>query len=265
MRPRTLLAAVSPCPNDTFCFQSWAEGAIASPISLTLSFHDIETLNIFSQTSAPYDITKVSTACLSRIGEEYVPLSAGAAFAINGGPKIIVKRPFTISDLPSLRVAVPGRYTSAFVALCVLYGAPATIIEMPSCEILQSVVDGRADAGLVIHEARFVYQSYGLHQMVDIGDEYTSRFLTPLPLGVIVARRSLGIKTLDLLSDTLRHSIQAAKARSSLSPFILSHAAELHPDTIWQHINHYVTAQTETMTDEAYRWIDIFLEAQKRV
>jgi 1,4-dihydroxy-6-naphthoate synthase len=257
--------AISPCPNDTFCFQHLAEGTVASPISVSLSFHDIETLNILSQTSMPYDITKVSTACLNSIGEEYVPLSSGAAFAINGGPIVVAKNLFDIHDLPKVRIAIPGRYTSAFVALSVLYGRPERIVEMPSSEIFGSVVDGYVDAGLVIHEARFVYPSYGLYQIVDIGDAYFSRFHTPLPLGVIVARRSLGPQVLDSLSDTLRRSIQEARKRNSLSPFVLSRATELHPDTIWQHINHYVTQETEVMADAAYRWIEVFLEVSKRV
>jgi 1,4-dihydroxy-6-naphthoate synthase len=263
MHPRTLLAAISPCPNDTFCFQPWAEGVVESPISLSLSFHDVETLNIMARTSAPYDITKVSTACLNSIGEEYLPLSSGAAFAVNGGPTVVAKRPFSINDMHALRIAVPGRYTSAFVAFSILYGCPENIVEMPSSEILQSVVDGYADAGLVIHEARFVYPAYGLCRIVDIGDAYYSRFHTPLPLGVIVARRSLGEQLVDCLSDTLRRSIRHAKTQSSLSSFVSSHASEMHPDTIWQHISHYVTRETEMMADEEYRWIQVFLESAK--
>lgn len=263
MRPRTLLAAISPCPNDTFCFQSWAEGVLPSSLPISLSFHDIETLNVLAQTSAPFDITKVSTACLNSIKEEYVPLSSGAAFAIDGGPLVVAKHAFDLSDLRTLRIAVPGQYTSAFVAFCLLYGRPENILQMPSSEILQSVSDGHCDAGLVIHEARFVYPSYGLTKLVDIGEAYHARFHTPLPLGVIVARRSLGEPMLDELSSTLRRSINQAKTRQALSSYITSRAAELHPDTIWQHIHHYVTGETEKMSEEEYRWIHLFLEAAK--
>ena len=263
MRSRTLLAAISPCPNDTFCFQFWAEGKVHSGLSLSLSFHDIETLNVLSMTEATYDIAKISTACLCRIEDKYVPLSSGAAFAINGGPIVVAKQPFDVDDLPRLKIAVPGIHTSAFVALSLLYGRPKNIIQMPSSQILKSVVDGSVDAGLVIHEARFIYPSYGLHHVVDIGDAYCSRFSTPLPLGVIVAKRSLGGDVIELLSETLSRSIQQAKKQQTLSSFVTSHASELSPDTIWQHIHHYVTKESEMMSEKELQWIRIFADAAR--
>jgi 1,4-dihydroxy-6-naphthoate synthase len=262
---RTLLAAISPCPNDTYCFQLWAEGKIPSAVTLSLSFHDIETLNSLSLTAAPYDITKISTACLCRIEDEYAPLSSGAAFAINGGPVVVAKQPFTVEDLPRLKIAVPGIHTSAFVALSLLYGRPKNIVQMPSSHILRSIVDGRVDAGLVIHEARFIYPSYGLHQVADIGDAYYSRFSTPLPLGVIVARRSLGEGVIESLSKTLNRSIQAAKNQPALSSFVTDHASELSSDTIWQHIHHYVTKESEMMSDKELRWIRDFADAAREL
>jgi 1,4-dihydroxy-6-naphthoate synthase len=149
--------------------------------------------------------------------------------------------------------------------LCILYGHPENIVEMPSSEVLKSVADGRVDAGLVIHEARFVYPSYGLRQVVDIGDAYNARFRMPLPLGVIAAKRSLGDEVLDCLSHTLHRSICHAKTSSSLSSFVSSRATEMHSTTIWQHINHFVTRETEMMADEEFRWIQCFLEAAKGV
>lgn len=264
MRSRTLLAAISPCPNDTFCFQRWAEGAVDSSLRLSLSFHDIEMLNVLAQTTAPYDLTKVSTACLSRIEEKYVPLSSGAAFAMNGGPKVVAKTAYDIRDLRQVRVAVPGKNTSAFVAFSILYGKLENPIQMPSSEILNSVLRGDVDAGLVIHEGRFVYSCLGLHQIVDIGDAYFSRFHTPLPLGVIVARRSLGDEVLHQLSSTLQQSILQARSEEDLSPFVRSRATEIEVNTIWQHIHHFVTDETEQMSDAAYQWIEIFLREAKR-
>lgn len=260
MCPRTLLTAISSCPNDTFCFESWAEGGIDTPFSLDLSFHEIETLNGLSVASAPYDITKVSTVLLPHIQNTYAPLASGAAFAIDGGPLVVAKRSLKIGDLSSMTIAIPGRHTSAFAALCALYGSPARAVEISSSNILQAVVDGQVDAGLVIHEARFVYPSYGVQQIVDIGLEYQSRFHAPLPLGIVVARKSLGPETISALSSVLSCSIRIARSRSELSPFIRERAAELDPATIWQHIHHYVTQETEEMSDTAWKWIETFVE-----
>lgn len=265
MRARTLLVAISPCPNDTFCFQPWVEGAIESPYTLTLSFHDIENLNVLAKTKALYDVTKLSTACLNEVEEEYVPLTSGAAFAMDGGPKIVAKKDFSFQDLPHCTMAVPGRHTSAFVAMALLYGCPKSVIEMPSSEIMKSIIEGKVDAGLVIHEARFVFSDYGLHEIVDIGDAYAARFQEPLPLGVIAARRSFGTTMIDELSSILRASVRKAKERAQLLPFVTDRAQELCKEIIWQHIHHFVTEETESTDAKALRWIEAFLERAKTV
>ena len=263
MRPRTLLAAISPCPNDTFCFQPWADQIIESSLVLDLAFRDIEELNILAMTSAPYDITKLSTACLPFVEKEYVPLSSGAAFAIHGGPKVVARHPFAVHEISQKRLAIPGKHTTAYVAFSLLYGHPQKILQMPASQIIQNVLDGHSDAGLVIHEGRDVALRHGLFDIADIGGLYQARYGAVLPLGVIVAKRSLGEQSLRILNETLRRSIQEARARSSLTSFVCTRAQEQSPEILWKHIDRYVTAETELMTEEASHWIHVFTEAVK--
>jgi 1,4-dihydroxy-6-naphthoate synthase len=170
-----------------------------------------------------------------------------------------------MDELPQKRLAIPGKHTSAYAAFSLLYGHPHRCVEMPSSEILQSVIDGHCDAGLVIHEGRDGALRHGLFDIADIGDLYQSRCGAVLPLGVIVARRSLGEQAIRVLGETLRRSIQEARTQSSLSPFVCVKAQEQSPEILWKHINRYVTTETEMMTEEAARWIQLFLEAIKRL
>ena len=261
MRARTLLAAISPCPNDTFCWQPWAEGHIRGSIPLDLAFHDVQRLNVLAMTTAPYDLSKLSTACLPHVQEQYVPLMAGAAFAINSGPSVVACSSFLPDLLCSKRVAIPGKHTSAYAACTLIFGPFAQVVEMPSAQIISSVQAGECDAGVVIHEGRDVALQHGLVEVANVGDQYRARFGAPLPLGVIVARQSLGHEMIQQLNATLRLSIHEARARAVLTPFVCDRAQEHSPDVLWQHIHRYVTPETESMTSEAQEWTKVFLEA----
>ena len=206
-------------------------------------------------TSAPFDVTKLSAACLHAVSDIYVPLSAGAAFAIHSGPRVLAKNPLSASDLPSLRLAIPGRLTSAYAAYSLLFGAPREVVEMPSSSVLRAISDGTCDAGLVIHETCSAAKQHGLVEVADVGESYRKQFGAVLPLGVIVARRSLGPTLLRQINETLVRSIAEARKRPLLSPFVRDRAQELDEAILWQHIRQYVTAETECMTPESAQWI----------
>jgi 1,4-dihydroxy-6-naphthoate synthase len=255
-----LRIAISSCPNDTFCFQPWIEECIHTSFRADFFFNDVDTLNRVAMASAPFDVTKLSAACLGAVSDRYEPLSSGAAFAINGGPKVLAKAPLSVSDFSELRLAIPGKMTSAYAAYSLLFGCPAEVLEMSPSSIIRAILDGTCDAGLVIHETGSVASRYGLIEAVDVGEAYRSRFGFPLPLGVIVAKRSLGPSMIQELDSTLSRSICEAKARAILSSFVREKAQELDSAILWQHIHQYVTAETECMTPQARQWLAVFTQ-----
>ena len=255
-----LRVAISSCPNDTFCFQAWAEECFELPFMTDFFFNDVNTLNRVAMTSAPFDVTKLSASCLQAVSDVYVPLSSGAAFAIHGGPKVLAKTPLSLSDLSNLRLAIPGRLTSAYAAYTLLFGPPREVVEMPSSAVIRAIAEGTCDAGLVIHETCSAAKQHGLIEVVDVGEVYRKRFGSVLPLGVIVARRSLGPETIRRINETLYRSICEARKRPLLAPFVRDRAQELNEDVLWQHINQYVTAETECMTPESSQWITTFTQ-----
>jgi 1,4-dihydroxy-6-naphthoate synthase len=264
MNPSILRIAISSCPNDTFCFQPWAEECIATSLNADFFFNDIDTLNRVAMASAPFDVTKLSAACLGAVSDTYVPLSSGAAFAIHGGPKLLAKSDWDISDLSRLRLAIPGKRTSAYAAYSLLFGPPTDVVEMSSTDIIQAIREGICDVGLVIHETRSAPEKHGLVEIADVGEVYRAKFGAILPLGVIVAKRSLGPSLLHTINDTLFRSIREARRRSVLSSFVLDKALETDGAVLWQHIHQYVTDETELMTAESQQWLTTFTQLLSR-
>ena len=211
MRPRTLLAAISPCPNDTFAFAPWIERRIDSPYVLDICFHDIEELNTVAMHSDQFDLIKISAACYGKVCDRYAVLSSGAAFALNGGPLLVAKRK---SDFRS--VAIPGIHTSAYAAYRLLYGTPQQVCQMSYEQIVPCVEAGVCDAGIVIHEGRFAIPS-SLEIVADLGEAFAEKYGCPLPLGLIVAKRSLGKETISCVESILRKSVEQARLETLLS------------------------------------------------
>jgi 1,4-dihydroxy-6-naphthoate synthase len=155
-------------------------------------------------------------------------------------------------DLNGARVAVPGERTTAYL-LMRLWAAdqrPASIEVVPFAEIMPGVRDGRYDAGLVIHEARFTYPNYGLAALIDLGQWWEETTGHPIPLGAILARTGLDTA---LLTEVIRASVHYAFAHPSASAvFVAAHADEMDPEVQRQHIALYVNEFSRDVGDEGY-------------
>jgi 1,4-dihydroxy-6-naphthoate synthase len=160
------------------------------------------------------------------------------------------------TDLRGATVAVPGERTTAYL-LFRLWAADqgvGNVVVMPFVEIMPAVRDGLVDAGLVIHEARFTYGSYGLTSLIDLGDWWESTTGLPIPLGAILARRDLD---LDLLAGSARASVEHAwKDPSASAAYVAEHAAEMDPDVQQRHIALYVNEFTRDLGDEGYAAVE---------
>ncbi|MFI9646641.1 1,4-dihydroxy-6-naphthoate synthase [Streptomyces sp. NPDC052040] len=252
---RPLKTAYSPCPNDTFVFDAWAHGRIPGAPALEVTFADIDITNGLAE-RGEFDVLKVSYAVLPYVLDEYALLPCGGALGRGCGPLVLTREPGTA--LAGSTVAVPSETSTAYLlfrlwAAETVPGGVGEIVVMPFHEIMPAVRDGKVDAGLVIHEARFTYRDYGLHKLADMGEHWEATTGLPIPLGAIIARRSLGGATLKLLADSARASVRAAWEDPEASrPYVMEHAQELDPAVADAHIGLYVNEFTADLGEDGY-------------
>lgn len=250
-----LRIAFSPCPNDTFVFDAWAHGRVPGAPALDVTFADIDVTNGMAE-RGELDVLKVSYAVLPWVLEEYALLPCGGALGRGCGPLVLTKEPGT--DLTGRTVAVPSERSTAYLlfrlwAAEVVPGGVGEIVVLPFDEIMPAVRDGRVDAGLVIHEARFTYKNYGLHSLADMGEHWEATTGLPIPLGAIIAKRSLGQDMLEKLADSVRTSVRMAWDDPERSrPYVLEHAQEMDPAVADQHIGLYVNEFTADLGEDGY-------------
>ncbi|MGW6707470.1 1,4-dihydroxy-6-naphthoate synthase [Streptomyces sp. NPDC054956] len=251
--------AYSPCPNDTFVFDAWAHGRVPGAPALDVTFADIDITNGMAE-RGELDVLKVSYAVLPWVLDEYALLPCGGALGRGCGPLVLTREAGTgPAGLVGKTVAVPSERSTAYL-LFRLWAADVLppegvgkVVVLPFHEIMPAVRDGRVDAGLVIHEARFTYQDYGLHCLADMGEHWESTTGLPIPLGAIIAKRSLGADTLRALAEAARTSVRMAWDDPEASrPYVRAHAQELDPAVADQHIGLYVNEFTAGLGDAGY-------------
>ncbi|WP_151774346.1 1,4-dihydroxy-6-naphthoate synthase [Streptomyces abyssomicinicus] len=255
--PETLRIAFSPCPNDTFVFDAWAHGRIPGAPALDVTFADIDITNGMAE-RGELDVLKVSYAVLPYVLDEYALLPCGGALGRGCGPLVLTRDAGDPAGLAGRTVAVPSERSTAYLlfrlwAAAEVPGGVGEIVVMPFHEIMPAVRDGKVDAGLVIHEARFTYQNYGLHKLADMGEHWEATTGLSIPLGAIIARRSLGAGTLNRLADAARASVRAAWADPGTTrPYVMEHAQEMDPAVADQHIALYVNEFSADLGEEGY-------------
>ena len=257
MTGEKLRIAYSPCPNDTFVFDALAHGRVPGVPAPDVTFADIDLTNGMAE-RGEFDVLKVSYAVLPYVLDEYALLPCGGALGRGCGPLVLTREAGTGADLRGRTVAVPSEKSTAYLlfrlwAADTVPGGVGRIVVMPFHEIMPAVRDGRVDAGLVIHEARFTYRNYGLHKLADMGEHWENTTGLPIPLGAIIAKRSLGEETLRLLADSIRTSVRAAWDDPEASrPYVMEHAQEMDPAVADQHIGLYVNEFTADLGEAGY-------------
>ncbi|MEK8216771.1 1,4-dihydroxy-6-naphthoate synthase [Paenibacillus sp. FSL L8-0463] len=258
--------AFSPCPNDTFVFHAWAHGLVEDVPKLNVTYADIDITNGLAADGAGPEVLKISYAALPWVLERYKLLSCGGALGRGCGPLVLTRKgPGAIKhpkELSGRRIAVPSERSTAYLlfrlwAAQQVPGGPAEIVVMPFDEIMPAVRDGQIDAGLVIHEARFTYPSYGLHMLTDLGSWWESDTGLPIPLGAIIARRDLDSEA---ISGWIRSSLQYAWDHPTASrDYVLDHAQELSPEVAKSHIDLYVNEFSMNLGEDGYAAISALL------
>ena len=251
------------CPNDTFIFWALTHGVVDSPDRIEEVLEDVETLNAWAD-AGRLDLTKVSYAQYARVSDRYVALRAGGALGRGVGPLLVARQP--LGSLAGKRIAVPGVQTTAFLLLRLAHPEGFETLPMRYDEVMTAVKDGRADAGLIIHESRFTYQRHGLVKLQDLGEWWEGETGQPIPLGAILARRDLGESKLVALNAAVRASLEYAWAHP-LEPreYIRAHAQEMEEEIMSAHINLYVNEFSRDVGDDGQAAVEtLFSRARAR-
>ncbi|TDC75461.1 1,4-dihydroxy-6-naphthoate synthase [Streptomyces hainanensis] len=262
--PRPLGIAYSPCPNDTFVFHAWSHGLLPGAPAIDVDFADIDLTNGRAERGEG-DILKVSYAVLPWVLDEYALLPCGGALGRGCGPLVLTREPAAPADLAGRTVAVPSERSTAYLlfrlwAAAHVPGGVGEIRVLPFHEIMPAVRDGSVDAGLVIHEARFTYQRFGLDQLADLGEFWEASTGHPIPLGAIIAKRSLGPERLAAITDAIRASVRRAWDDPAAShDYVLAHAQEMDPAVARAHIDLYVNEFTADLGEAGYAAINELL------
>jgi 1,4-dihydroxy-6-naphthoate synthase len=247
--------AYSPCPNDTFAFDAWVHGKIASTHKPEVTLNDIQQLNAWAHQQT-YDVIKVSCFTMGKITPKYTMLPCGAAIC-NVGPKIIAREPFKVADLANKTILVPGLDTTAYLLLRTLCPEPLAIGVCRYNEILEKVQNGEADCGLLIHESRFTFEEKGFVEICDLGELFMRNFDCPVPLGVVVAKKEVYKEAAKMLKASIQYAFDHP---DSSFEYIKRTSQEKDKKTIMQHINTYVNSETLQITETGLRSIRTLLQ-----
>lgn len=241
---------ISPCPNDTFAFDAIINRRIAHDFDLSVEYHDIEELNEGVLRGEP-DISKISYAVYPLVADRYVLLDSGSALG-RGNGQLLVRRKGETGAIR--RVASPGKNTTANALLLRYFPEVEEVEQMLFSDIAAAVERGDVDAGVLIHEGRFVYERRNLELVADLGKLWESETNLPLPLGAIIAKRELGEELISKFDNLLAESVRYAFDNPMLSrDFVKEHAQELEDEVIEKHISLFVNDYTISLGEEGHR------------
>lgn len=222
--PRTITVAHSPDSDDAFMFYALAEGKIdTGDLRYVHELQDIQSLNERAL-RGELEVTAVSVHAYAYLADRYAFLASGSSMGDGYGPRLVALSPAPADPraaLRGLRVAVPGRLTTAFLALK-LYQPEVTEVVVPFDQVQEAVRRGEADVALVIHEGQLTFADEGFHLWQDLGAWWLGETGLPLPLGGNVVRRDLGTETVNQVARDLKASIVYALEHREAA---LAHAA----------------------------------------
>jgi 1,4-dihydroxy-6-naphthoate synthase len=277
-----LSLAFSPCPNDTFIFAAMVGQKIDTEgLEFDVHLADVETLNTWAMESR-MQVTKVSYHAYLYLTRNYALLDAGSALGKGNGPLLISNKKIERNDerrttnderrttnderrtrsekrvarsewreLSTMTIAVPGEYTTANLLLKIAFPELKMKRFMVFNRIEGAILDGTVDAGVIIHENRFTYEAKGLVKIADLGDLWEQRTQLPIPLGGIVARRSLGYDVILTLERVMKRSVRFAMDHpEEVMDYVRAHAQEMQEEVMEKHIRLYVNDFTLSLGTE---------------
>ncbi|HEY7680095.1 MAG TPA: MqnA/MqnD/SBP family protein [Terriglobia bacterium] len=264
MEKRVVTVAHSPDSDDAFMFYALATGKVSSPeMEFRHHLKDIESLNREAQQGV-WDVTAISFHAYPYITDRYVLMPCGGSLGDGYGPIVVSRKPLAPSELAGKRLAIPGTLTTAFLVMK-LFQPDFEAVVVPFDKILDEVVEGRVDAGLLIHEGQLTFGSLGLRLVADLGKWWQEQFHLPLPLGGNAIRREWPKPLRDEVARLLRESVQyGLDHRREAMAYALGFARDMEPELADRFVGMYVNGYTldygargrqaiETLLDLGYR------------
>jgi 1,4-dihydroxy-6-naphthoate synthase len=244
-QPRLITVGHSPDPDDAFMFYALAHNKIdTGNLRFRHELQDIETLNRRAL-RGELEVTAVSLHAYASLLDKYALLPSGCSMGDRYGPMVVARQKLTVDQLKTLKIAVPGTMTTAFLALRLLLRLEFAYDVVPFDQIIAAVADGKYDAGLIIHEGQLTFQNQGLELIVDLGVWWHEWTGLPLPLGGNVVRRDLGDATIREISRLLKESIRYSLAhRSEALDYALQYARDMDKSLADRFVGMYVNDWT---------------------
>ena len=233
----------SPCPNDTFIFDALVNKKIDTKgFDFEVRMEDVQTLNQLAMQNT-LDITKVSYGVLDLLLDDYIVLNSGSALGSGVGPLVIGKTQAKPEEVENCTIALPGEHTTAHLLFKLAFPSAKNKIFLPYNQIEDFVLNSLHDnfLGVIIHENRFTYEAKGLKKIIDLGSFWETETRSPIPLGGIVAKRSLDREVLKTIDQLIKQSIEYSfKNYPAITDYVKEHAQEMNEDVMRMHIDLYV-------------------------
>lgn len=260
----TLTLGFSPCPNDTFIFDALVNGKIDTEgFSFDAVLEDVQTLNEWAR-AGKLDLSKVSYGVVPLLLDKYIVLNSGGALGKGVGP-LLITRPLQKNEeslaVSEMKIAIPGINTTANMLFSFAYPDAENKQYMVFHEIEDAVATGKVDAGVIIHENRFTYQEKGLIKIKDLGTYWEETIKTPIPLGGIVAKRTIDEAIQKKVDQLIKKSVEYAFTNyPELSPYVKQHSQEMEESVMRQHIDLYVNNYSIDLEDDGKKAVIKLLE-----
>ena len=252
--------AHSPDSDDAFMFYGLATNKVRVPgLKFTHTLTDIETLNRKAIDEAYYDVTAISFHAYPYLQKRYSLMPSGGSVGDGYGPMIVSPRLFSLDEIKQVKIAIPGKLTTAYLGLK-LFAPNIETVVVPFDQIIPQVLEGKFEAGLIIHEGQLTYSKAGLHRIIDLGKWWRDQTGLPLPLGGNAIKRDLGpelmVKVCKALKDSIQHGLDH---REQALQYAMQFARDLDTQAADKFVGMYVNDRTLDYREDGRRAIDLLL------
>jgi len=251
-----MLIAHTPDADDAFMFYAMLSGKVKTVLKFDQIVEDIETLNRLAMEGKP-DLTAISAHAYAYVHDRYRIISVGASVGDGYGPIVVSK---SLRSLKGAKIAVPGRYTTAFLLLKLAL-EEFRPVEVRFDRIIDEVVKGNVDAGLLIHEGQITYEDYGLKKVIDLWEFWRDQTSLPLPLGVNVIRRDLPehvqMEAVRVMRESVKYALENVEEALD---YASRYSRGLDRDRMRRFVLMYVNRYTVDMPPEVVKALNLMFE-----
>jgi 1,4-dihydroxy-6-naphthoate synthase len=234
-------------------FYALAKGLVRIPgHEIGHRLEDIQSLNERAA-SGELDITAISAAVYPKVAQHYRVMSCGASVGRNYGPVVVSKEPMTADQLAGKKIGVPGEHTTSWMLFRIFITQPVTPVFLGFDAVGPAVLEGKVDAGILLHEGQILYQRQGLHGVLDLGKKWFEATKLPIPLGLDCVHRRLGDSLSQAAADALKASVVHARAHEDAAlDYALGFGRGIAKEDARRFVRMYVNDDTEDMGAEGH-------------